>query len=671
MPELTIMDLIRAMSKFRITDQNVDDVAGIKMSKLGTVQRDVVATAAAFTDTITNLDFFILVDTTLGDVTETFPPAIGKQSILILKRKDATNTLTLLPNQTLPDTLEGAASFTLMKSAGDTSIWFSDGISNWELIAYSNAGGEGFVVGPASSTSDHIAIWSGTTGKLLKDAVNVFFGDDGTTIAFTTDSGRELKIRADQKMTIESVFRDVGVEVDDSSKMFYVSINGNHVFQVTGTVVGLASSLTDVYVDVTNKILNVGAPRTTTARVNIETALSTIVGQTIRAHTTSGTAVTPATGGSIVHTGGNYIHTFNSNGNFVIPSGCFPTFNIEMAGGAGAGKSGGGGAGGVQQILAQAISPGTFPVVIGPGGAGGTNSNPSTHGGNGTDTTFNGNTAKGGGGGAGTNGNDAQNGGSGGGGGADGSSNESGGTGTGGQGHNGGTSDGGHPNYGAGGGGGAGAVGANATTSTGGAGGVGVASIVPGASGFLGGGGGGGCYGPGTGGAGGNGGGGAGSGVGNGTAGTANTGGGGGGANNGGTSGAGGSGVVTIWYPDTFSGTVQTADLLEAQDDSGANLSTIDALGNVTTQAIGVGFKIKEGTNARMGVATLVGGTKVVSNTSVTANTRILLTVQSLGTVAAPKAIAVTARSAGTSFTITSADATDTSVIAWELIEPS
>lgn len=128
---------------------------------------------------------------------------------------------------------------------------------------------------------------------------------------------------------------------------------------------------------------------------------------------------------------------------------------------------------------------------------------------------------------------------------------------------------------------------------------------------------------------------------------------------------------MTIWYPDTFSGTVQTADLLEAQDDSGANLSTIDALGNVTTQAIGVGFKIKEGTNARMGVATLVGGTKVVSNTSVTANTRILLTVQSLGTVAAPKAIAVTARSAGTSFTITSADATDTSVIAWELIEPS
>lgn len=56
---------------------------------------------------------------------------------------------------------------------------------------------------------------------------------------------------------------------------------------------------------------------------------------------------------------------------------------------------------------------------------------------------------------------------------------------------------------------------------------------------------------------------------------------------------------------------------------------------------------------------------------SVSANTRILLSVQSLGTVTAPKAIAVTARTAGASFTITSADATDTSVVAWELIEPA
>jgi hypothetical protein len=91
----------------------------------------------------------------------------------------------------------------------------------------------------------------------------------------------------------------------------------------------------------------------------------------------------------------------------------------------------------------------------------------------------------------------------------------------------------------------------------------------------------------------------------------------------------------------------------------------------VTVGSVGGGIAVKEGTNARQGVATLVGGTVTVANTSVTATTRILVTVQSLGTVTAPKAVAVTARTAGTSFTITSADATDTSVVAWALFEPA
>ena len=70
------------------------------------------------------------------------------------------------------------------------------------------------------------------------------------------------------------------------------------------------------------------------------------------------------------------------------------------------------------------------------------------------------------------------------------------------------------------------------------------------------------------------------------------------------------------------------------------------------------------------GTAVLVAGTKVVTTAAVTANSRIMLTVQALGTVTVPKAVGATARTAATSFTITSADATDTSTIAWALIEP-
>lgn len=84
---------------------------------------------------------------------------------------------------------------------------------------------------------------------------------------------------------------------------------------------------------------------------------------------------------------------------------------------------------------------------------------------------------------------------------------------------------------------------------------------------------------------------------------------------------------------------------------------------------VGRGLQIAEGANARMGVATLVAGTVTVANTSVTATTRIVLTVQSLGTVTSPKAVAVTAKTNGTSFVITSADATDTSVVLWLLLE--
>jgi hypothetical protein len=81
--------------------------------------------------------------------------------------------------------------------------------------------------------------------------------------------------------------------------------------------------------------------------------------------------------------------------------------------------------------------------------------------------------------------------------------------------------------------------------------------------------------------------------------------------------------------------------------------------------------RITEGSNKSMGVSTLSAGTVTVNNTLVTANSRIFLSIQSLGTVSVPQSIGVTARSAGTSFTITSEDNTDTSVVAWIIFEPN
>ena len=87
---------------------------------------------------------------------------------------------------------------------------------------------------------------------------------------------------------------------------------------------------------------------------------------------------------------------------------------------------------------------------------------------------------------------------------------------------------------------------------------------------------------------------------------------------------------------------------------------------DVTT--VGKGYSTAEGTNAKQGTAVLVAGTVTVANTSVTANSRIFLTTQTPGGTAG--FLVVSARVAGTSFTILSSNAADTSTVAYEIFEP-
>lgn len=79
-------------------------------------------------------------------------------------------------------------------------------------------------------------------------------------------------------------------------------------------------------------------------------------------------------------------------------------------------------------------------------------------------------------------------------------------------------------------------------------------------------------------------------------------------------------------------------------------------------------LNVVDGSNKRMGASVLVAGTVTVSNTTVTASTRIFLSTSTAGgTVGHPY---VSARTAGTSFVITSTNGADTSTIAWLLMEP-
>jgi hypothetical protein len=118
------------------------------------------------------------------------------------------------------------------------------------------------------------------------------------------------------------------------------------------------------------------------------------------------TAGLSATGGTVSTPGNGFkYHTFTSPGNFVVSGGSAFIELLMIAGGGGAGAplGSGGGGGGLVNHNAFQVSPGTYPVAVGAGGAGATG--PGTPGVNTTGTkggpsTFGGMTADGGGGGA-------------------------------------------------------------------------------------------------------------------------------------------------------------------------------------------------------------------------------------------------------------------------------
>jgi hypothetical protein len=137
-----------------------------------------------------------------------------------------------------------------------------------------------------------------------------------------------------------------------------------------------------------------------------------------------------------------------------------------------------------------------------------------------------------------------------------------------------------------------------------------------------------------------------------------------------------GSNLTMFARTDTGGGLFQSWNIVRSTNqwqvaDTNTLVSTIHTVygGGWALKTIGAGFRTAEGTNAKQGTIALTAGSAVVSNTSVTANSRILLTNNaSSGT---PGFLYISARTPGTSFTITSSSSTDTSTIAYEIFEPA
>jgi len=107
----------------------------------------------------------------------------------------------------------------------------------------------------------------------------------------------------------------------------------------------------------------------------------------------------------------------------------------------------------------------------------------------------------------------------------------------------------------------------------------------------------------------------------------------------------------------------QTADLLDIDPNgsTGGTYLKVDASGVTTAKKI----NIATGANASAGTATLSSGTITVNTTAVTANSIIMLTLQNCSNCGTPY---ISAKTAGTSFVISSTNVLDGSIVAYQII---
>lgn len=127
-------------------------------------------------------------------------------------------------------------------------------------------------------------------------------------------------------------------------------------------------------------------------------------------------------------------------------------------------------------------------------------------------------------------------------------------------------------------------------------------------------------------------------------------------------------GGTTNYAIQTNRGLVQFGDVVRPDTDNTRDLGVLTT--NRWRDIFAARLRLIDTTaSSTMGQVTLVGGTKVVSTTAVTANSRIFLTSDAPGGTIG--FLSVSARVAGTSFTIQSSNALDTSNVSWIIVEPA
>jgi hypothetical protein len=190
---------------------------------------------------------------------------------------------------------------------------------------------------------------------------------------------------------VEQVSISVSATATDSdSTISYALASGSSL--PSGLTLNSSSGL------ISGTLPNIASNTTYTFTINASDGLNVIP----RAFSILSTATPSLTGGTLTSDSTYYYRTFTANGTLLLSDVALSTDVLVIAGGGGGGAgwyAGGGGAGGVKLYSSLSLSPASYPVVVGTGGAGSTNTNAA--GSNGVNSSFNTtNTAIGGGGGS-------------------------------------------------------------------------------------------------------------------------------------------------------------------------------------------------------------------------------------------------------------------------------
>lgn len=95
-------------------------------------------------------------------------------------------------------------------------------------------------------------------------------------------------------------------------------------------------------------------------------------------------------------------------------------------------------------------------------------------------------------------------------------------------------------------------------------------------------------------------------------------------------------------------------------------LNVVASFGQLSASLAGTGLSVRGGSNAKIGSGTLTAGTVTIADTSVTANSKVFITDTSEAGTVGTLAVSTVA---GTSLTVTSSNALDTSTFNYMIVE--